>query len=111
MCSASAETRRPTTPTTPCPRVGWALYDIGNEHLKNGAAWLLKSNWDTAYAIQCDVAGEGMGHDIAAFGADESVASLEQDREEAAKRLERLKYLPVTRWREVFETETQEEEE
>ena len=52
-----------------------------------------------------------MGHDIAAFGGDEFVASLEQDREEAAKRLERLKYLPVARWREVFETETEEEEE
>ena len=92
-----------------------ALYAMGNEHLKNGAAWLLKSDWDPAYAIQCvvelDVAGEGMGHDIAAFCVDESVASLEQDREEAAKRLERLKYLPVTRWREVFETETEEEEE
>jgi hypothetical protein len=52
-----------------------------------------------------------VGHDIAAFCADESVASLEQDREEAAKPLERLKYLPVARWREVFETETEEEEE
>jgi hypothetical protein len=38
-----------------------------------------------------------MGYDIAAFDADGSVASLEQDREEAAKRLERLKYLPVAR--------------
>jgi hypothetical protein len=48
LCSASAETRRPATPTTPCPRVGWALYALGNEHLKSGAAWLLKSDWDPA---------------------------------------------------------------